>query len=73
MEGGELTAITVKVTVAWDVTPCSLVRRYQLFGGSSCLHLQGKLIVHPDDGGREFFRTVGTCLRNHTRPRIRKQ
>jgi len=73
MEGGELTAIAVKVTVVWDVTPCSLVRRYQLFGGSSCRHLQGTLILHPDNGGREFFQTFGTYLRNHTGRRTRKQ
>jgi hypothetical protein len=25
----------------WDVTQCSLVEVYQIFGGTNCLHLQG--------------------------------
>jgi hypothetical protein len=29
-----------KITVYWDVTPCSLADRYQRFGGTSCLHLR---------------------------------
>jgi hypothetical protein len=30
----------IRVLVFWVVTPCRLVRRYQRFGGTYCLHLQ---------------------------------
>jgi hypothetical protein len=36
-----LTAVTMKFTVFWDVTPCILVAVYQLFGGKCGLYLQG--------------------------------
>jgi hypothetical protein len=31
----------MKTTVFWDVTPHSLVDRYQRFGGKYCTHLPG--------------------------------
>jgi hypothetical protein len=30
----------MKIIVFWDVMPCKLVDRYQIFGGISCLSLQ---------------------------------
>jgi hypothetical protein len=36
-----LTAASMKVTVFWDVTPCSLVEVYRRFRGACCLHHQG--------------------------------
>jgi hypothetical protein len=35
-------AVTVKITVFWDVTLYSLVEVYQHFRGKYCLHLQGQ-------------------------------
>jgi hypothetical protein len=35
-----LTAITMKCSIFWDVTPCSPVKIYRRFGGAYCLHLQ---------------------------------
>jgi hypothetical protein len=35
-----LTAMSMKVTVFWDVAPCSLVEVYQHFRGACCLHHQ---------------------------------
>jgi hypothetical protein len=32
---------TLRITVLWDVKPCSLVEDYQHFGGTYCLHVQG--------------------------------
>jgi len=32
-----------QVEVFWDVTPYSVVVRYQRFGGPCCLHLQAEL------------------------------
>jgi hypothetical protein len=43
-----LSAGNVKVTVFWDVVPCSLVEVYQCLRGAYCLHLEGtasKMIV----------------------------
>jgi hypothetical protein len=34
------TAVNAKIIVAWNVVSCSLVCRYQSFGGAYCLHLQ---------------------------------
>jgi len=40
-----LTAVTMKITVSWDVTSCSLNVRYQGFGENCCLSLQGQIKV----------------------------
>jgi hypothetical protein len=37
-----LMPMTVKVTASWDVELCSLVDKYQCFGGICCLSLQGR-------------------------------
>jgi hypothetical protein len=37
-----LTAASMKMTVLWDVVPCSLVEVYRRFGGAYCLHHQGE-------------------------------
>jgi hypothetical protein len=44
---GVLTAVTMKITVFWDVTPCSLVERYQCFGRTCCFHLKGGGVTRP--------------------------
>jgi hypothetical protein len=36
-----LTGVTVKITVFWNVTVCSLVGHNLCFGGTWCLHFQG--------------------------------
>jgi hypothetical protein len=35
-----LTSVNISIKVFWDISPCSLVDRYQSFGGAVCLHLQ---------------------------------
>jgi hypothetical protein len=36
-----LTAASMKITIFWDVAPCSLVEVYRRFRGAFCLHYQG--------------------------------
>jgi hypothetical protein len=36
----EFTAVKILVEVFWVMTPCSVVVRYQRFGGPCCVHLQ---------------------------------
>jgi hypothetical protein len=35
-----LSAVTLKITIVWDVTPSSLVEIYRCFGATCCFHLQ---------------------------------
>jgi hypothetical protein len=32
----------IKITVCWNVTPCSLVDRYRRFSGTYCFSLRGR-------------------------------
>lgn len=41
-----LMAISIKIMVFWEVTPCSLVDGYQYFAGISCVHLQGRTVIY---------------------------
>jgi hypothetical protein len=34
------TAVKIHIVIFWVMTPCTLVGRYQSFGGTYCLHLQ---------------------------------
>jgi hypothetical protein len=36
------TAVTIKITVVWDVMLCNAVDRYQRFERICCLHLESK-------------------------------
>jgi hypothetical protein len=47
------TAVNIQAEVFWDVTPCSFLAKYQRFGRSYCLHLQG------ENEGRMVLRNVG--------------
>lgn len=52
-------AINIKTTIFWNVTPCSLVSAYQLYGGNSCLYLQGET-------GKRPLRWVSTHQSSYT-------
>jgi hypothetical protein len=41
-----LTAVAMKSSVSWDITPCSPVKMSQRFGGTCYLNLQGRRISH---------------------------
>jgi hypothetical protein len=59
-----LTAARVKITVFWDVAPCSLAEVYQRFGDACCLYHQGA--HRPDDGGSKHLWNVGKLLPDYT-------
>jgi hypothetical protein len=63
-----LTAANMKMTVIYDVAPCSLVEVYRRFRSSCCLHHQGD--------GPEHFWNVGKFLpeyaAQHTRSNLKK-
>lgn len=40
----DLTVVVMKNSVFWDVTPCSLLKDNQHFGGTCHLHLHGRMI-----------------------------
>ena len=40
-----VTAGTNMINVFWYVTPCTLVRRWQRFGGTYCQHFQSVRVV----------------------------
>jgi hypothetical protein len=39
-----LTTASIPITVSWDVTPCSLVNKYQHFRGTFCPHCRGRWV-----------------------------
>jgi hypothetical protein len=40
----EITAVTMKSSSSWDMTPCSLVKVSEHFGGTYRFHLQGRTV-----------------------------
>jgi hypothetical protein len=42
---GVMAAVNIEVMVLWYVM-CGLIRWYQRFGGSCCLHLQIKITIY---------------------------
>jgi hypothetical protein len=48
------TVVSMKMTVFWDVVPCSLVEVYQCFRGAYYLH-QGDETNCPDNGGGKYL------------------
>jgi hypothetical protein len=53
-------AMKIQVMLFWLITPCSLVSRYQCFGGTYYLHVQGK----SEDGDSMLHLNVGAHLRD---------
>jgi hypothetical protein len=55
--------VRMKMTVFWDVVPCSLVEIHRCFRGAYCLHHQND---RPHDGGSKHFWNVFQFLRDYT-------
>jgi hypothetical protein len=36
--------VTIKITMFWNVTPCSLIEVQRCFGGTYCSHLHGRRV-----------------------------
>jgi hypothetical protein len=61
-----LTAESMKMTVFWDVAPCSLVENDRNFGSTHCLHHQGYHPTRPNVGaGLARYRAYCTCLHSY--------
>jgi hypothetical protein len=59
-----------KMTVFWDVAPCSLVEIERRFRGAYCLLHQAH---HPDNGGSKHLLNVGQFPRDYTVQHSRTQ
>jgi hypothetical protein len=67
-----LTVMVMKISIFWDITPCSPLKVNRLFGGTGLLHLKGRrisqarnqhdagsrLFFDPEDGSNMFIRNV---------------
>jgi hypothetical protein len=42
-----LKAVIRKIVILWDATQCSLLDRYQRFGGTFSFHMQDKIVTLP--------------------------
>jgi hypothetical protein len=52
--------VTMKISVSWDVIQCSLRKKVPSFGGTRCLHLEGRGIV--TCGQIYVVKLIGTLL-----------
>jgi hypothetical protein len=50
-----LTATSLKITVFWNIAPCSLINVDRRVSRAYCLHRQGCECQHPDDGGSKLL------------------
>jgi hypothetical protein len=75
MKSEVLTAVKMSTLSFWVVTPCGLVCRYQRFGATYCLHLQGWShfsVFSPEDGDSMLLRNVGIYIRVRTASQPRR-
>jgi hypothetical protein len=71
------TAVVIKSTVFWDITPCSPLKVNRRFGGTYSLYLEARLptnfhagillrLFDPEDGGDILLRNIGEILADYT-------
>jgi hypothetical protein len=76
-----LTAVVMKSSIFWDITPCSPLKVNRSFGGTYRLHLQGRRIsrardqresrwqaalCNPENRGDMFLRNVAWLSTDYT-------
>jgi hypothetical protein len=64
-----VTAMTMKITVFWGVTPCNLVERYRRFGGTCRFHIPPRRM---DTRNSDFIQvSLSFSVRDELRQRLR--
>jgi hypothetical protein len=58
--------MTMKITVMWYKTPCSLVNRHRRFGGTSSQRYPSQKVKSPEGGNSWLLRNVDTYLSDYT-------
>jgi hypothetical protein len=53
-----ITAVSIKITVFWDPTPCKLSDIERRFTGTSCLSHKSQMLRLPEAAGSRVFRNV---------------
>jgi hypothetical protein len=72
------TTVSMKMTVFWDVAPCSLVKVERRFRGAYCSIIRAFLRKlspspsFPEDIGKMFLRNAGNHLQDYTASQIRR-
>jgi len=56
--------VNIKITVFWDVAPCSLLEWFRRFERTCCLHLQGKrgMFKSTQSQDQEYRDPAVTCF-----------
>jgi hypothetical protein len=62
-----------KMTVFWDIAPCSLVEIYQRFGGAYFLHHQSDHAVSTSETSMNIYQTTRRNIREDSYLRIRRR
>jgi hypothetical protein len=66
-----LTTMTMKITVFWIVTPCSVVEHSNVSAEASALNFSA--LLYHEDGGRKFIRNNFNVLPDYTVSYPRRQ
>jgi hypothetical protein len=63
--GLQKTEIFMKISIFWDITPCSSLKVNRCFGGTYCLYLQGRKISRARNQRENRWRAKDSTLYNH--------
>jgi hypothetical protein len=68
-----LMALTIMITIFWDVMPCSLVEVYTHSWGTCCPPIQGRTVTSPEEGENTFLWEVGKLLPDYPGSHFKRQ